>query len=85
MIFFLFRFSGLPDYHVAPFDPHHSNFIELRRGDASGLGGFKLFLSKVSEIGWTQSNVTEYRTDWKNDRIIYSQFFPVKSLGKYGS
>lgn len=76
--------NGLPEYGVAPFDPHRAKFVELRRGDARGLGGFSLKLFDVSEFGWAISNVTKYRTDRDNDRIVYSQYFPEKSLeGKY--
>lgn len=76
--------TGLPEYGVSSFDPHHAKFVELRRGDATGFGGFSLKLLDVSEFGWAISNVTKYRTDWSNDRIVYSQYFPEKSLeGKY--
>lgn len=76
--------DGLPEYGVLPFDPHRAKFVELRRGDASGLGGFSLKLLDVSEYGWAISNVTKYRTDREHDRIVYSQYFPEKSLdGNY--
>lgn len=54
----LFKY-GLPDYNVAPFDPHQQSYVELRRGDQSGLAGFKLSLKDVSEYGWTQSWITK--------------------------
>lgn len=75
-----FRFKGVPDYHISPLDPHHASFIELRRGDQNGLGGFKLILRNVSEYGWSRSEVTKYHSDFDQQRIIYSQYFPEKSL-----
>ncbi|XP_075166980.1 juvenile hormone binding protein 16 [Haematobia irritans] len=71
--------TGIPQYHVKPFDPHHASFVELRRGNQNGLG-FKLILRNVSEYGWTQSEVTKFHTDFDQKRIIYSQYFPEKSL-----
>lgn len=41
---------------------------------------FKASFLLVSEYGWMQSEVTKYRTEPKHDRIVYSQFFPEKSL-----
>lgn len=76
--------TGLPEYNVKPFDPHHAKYVELRRGDATFLGGFRLVLTDASEYGWKESNVTSFRTDSSNDRIVYSQYFPEKSLeGQY--
>ncbi|XP_019892894.2 uncharacterized protein LOC101889419 [Musca domestica] len=71
--------TGIPEYNVKPFDPHHASFVELRRGDQNGLG-FKLILRNVSEYGWTQSEVTKFHSDFEQNRIIYSQYFPEKSL-----
>ncbi|KOB66657.1 Takeout/JHBP like protein, partial [Operophtera brumata] len=49
----------------------------------SGLG-YTLTLTDVYERGWTTSTVTKYKTDWDNQRIIYSQYFPEKWLeGNY--
>lgn len=79
----VFFTTGLPDYNVAPFDPHHAQYVELRRGDASGIGGYRLLLTNASEYGWSKSYVTKYRTDAENNRIIYSQYFPEKSLEGY--
>lgn len=76
----MFISTGLPEYNVAPFDPHTSKYVEQRRGDAGFLGGYRLLLSEVSEYGWTDSTVTKYRTDFENNRIVYSQSFPEKSL-----
>lgn len=54
--------------------------MEIRRGDQKALVGFKLILRNVTEYGWTQSEVTKYHTDHEQNRIIYSQYFPEKSL-----
>ncbi|XP_058454623.1 uncharacterized protein LOC131432399 [Malaya genurostris] len=76
--------TGLPEYNVAPFDPHRAARVEQHRGDRDGLAGYRLLLSNVSEYGWAISDVTKYKTDYKNNRIIYSQYFPEKSLdGQY--
>lgn len=56
----LFKY-GLPEYGVAPFDPHRQSFIEQTRGDRGGLGGYKLILKDVSEYGWTQSWITKLK------------------------
>lgn len=56
----LFKY-GLPDYNVAPFDPHRQSFVEQARGDLGGLGGYKLVLKDVSEYGWTQSTITKLK------------------------
>lgn len=53
--------QGLPEYHVAPFDPHKQSYIEQIRGDQNGLGGYKLILRNVSEYGWTQSWITKLK------------------------
>lgn len=56
----LFKY-GLPEYNVAPFDPHKQQFVETRRGDRGGLAGFRLVLKDVSEYGWTQSWITKLK------------------------
>ncbi|XP_031625952.1 uncharacterized protein LOC116342463 [Contarinia nasturtii] len=77
--------SGFPNIHIAPFDPHKSPHVEQRRGTTFASGsGYRLILRHVSEYGWTNSKVTKYRTDFENNRIIYTQEFPEKSLdGEY--
>lgn len=76
--------TGIPELNIAPFDPHRSPFVEQRRGDRRGLGGYRLVLTNVSEYGWTNSEVTKYKTDKEHNRIVYSQYFPEKSLdGNY--
>ncbi|KAJ0181372.1 hypothetical protein K1T71_003457 [Dendrolimus kikuchii] len=73
---------GIPEMGVAPFDPHHANEIKQSRS-IFGVG-YKLTLKDVYEIGWSRSIVTKYKTDWDNERIIYSQYFPEKWLnGEY--
>ncbi|KAL4705655.1 hypothetical protein ACJJTC_011217 [Scirpophaga incertulas] len=69
---------GIPDLGVAPFDPHFAKQVMQTRS----LGGMKydLILRNVYERGWTKSTVTKYKTDWENQRIIYSQYFPEKWL-----
>lgn len=56
----LFKY-GLPEYKVAPFDPHRQSYVDQSRGDRGGLGGYKLILKDVSEYGWTQSWITKLR------------------------
>uniref|UniRef100_A0A1A9UYH3 Uncharacterized protein n=1 Tax=Glossina austeni TaxID=7395 RepID=A0A1A9UYH3_GLOAU len=72
--------TGIPIYNVRPFDPHYASFVEMRRGDSNGLAGFKLLLRNISEYGWSRSEITKYQTDLTQKRIIYSQYFPEKSL-----
>lgn len=59
--FIAFFVLGLPEYGVAPFDPHKCKYVELRRGDDKNLGGYKLVLSDVSEYGWTRSKITDLK------------------------
>ena len=54
----LFKY-GLPEYGVAPFDPHQQSYVEQIRGDQSRIGGYRLVLKDVYEFGWTQSNITK--------------------------
>jgi len=76
--------TGIPEYSVKPFDPHYAKFVQQRRGDPNGIFGYNLILSDVYEFGWTDSEITSFRSDPKNDFIVYSQFFPNKSLvGNY--
>lgn len=72
--------TGIPELNIAPFDPHRSPYVEQRRGDSRALGGYRLLLTNVSEYGWTNSEVTKYKTDAANNRIVYTQYFPEKSL-----
>ncbi|EDW15962.1 uncharacterized protein LOC6574454 [Drosophila mojavensis] len=76
--------TGVPSYNIQPFDPHHSSFVELRRGDPHGPGSLKLILRNVSEYGWSHSEVTKFHSEPKDQRIVYAQYFPEKSLeGEY--
>lgn len=46
--------------------------------------GYTLVLSEFYEYGWSESYITKFKTDWENDQIVYSQYFPNKSLaGNY--
>ncbi|XP_045453950.1 uncharacterized protein LOC123663304 [Melitaea cinxia] len=73
---------GIPEMGVAPFDPHFAKEVEQVRS-IFGMK-YKLTLHDVFERGWTKSTVTKYKTDWANQRIIYSQYFPEKWLeGNY--
>lgn len=56
----LFKY-GLPEYGVAPFDPHRQSYVEQIRGDQEGIGGYKLVLKNVSEYGWTRSYITKLK------------------------
>ncbi|CAB3220992.1 unnamed protein product [Arctia plantaginis] len=69
---------GIPEMGVAPFDPHYAK--EVRQSRAINGVGYTLKLNDVFERGWSQSTVTKYKTDWENQRIIYSQYFPEKWL-----
>lgn len=75
--------TGIPELNIAPFDPHMAPYVEQLRGDSRGLAGYRLLLSNVSEFGWTNSEVTDYKTDADNNKIVYSQYFPEKSLKGY--
>ncbi|KAG7304262.1 hypothetical protein JYU34_011203 [Plutella xylostella] len=74
--------SGIPELGIPPFDPHFAAEVRQAR---SMLGvGYQLTLRNVFERGWTDSTVTKFKTDWQNERIIYSQYFPEKWLeGEY--
>ncbi|EDS29502.1 conserved hypothetical protein [Culex quinquefasciatus] len=76
--------TGLPEFNVAPFDPHRADVVEQVRGDRDGFAGYRLRLLDVSEWGWAKSEVTKFKTDYKNNQIVYSQYFPEKGLnGEY--
>ncbi|XP_030374157.1 uncharacterized protein LOC115623761 [Scaptodrosophila lebanonensis] len=75
--------TGVEHYNIKPFDPHYSPFVEARRGDSNGLGGFKLILRNVSEYGWSRSEVTKFHSEPEEQRIVYAQYFPEKSLEGY--
>lgn len=76
--------SGIPRYNISPFDPHRSRYIEQRRGSRSSLGGYKLILKNVSEHGWTNSEVRRFTSDSAHNKIVYEQYFPIKTLeGKF--
>ncbi|XP_026323310.1 uncharacterized protein LOC113232747 [Hyposmocoma kahamanoa] len=70
--------AGIPEMGVSPFDPHFAKEVKQTRSIV-GMS-YTLTLQNVYEKGWTQSTVTKYKTDWDNQRIIYSQYFPEKWL-----
>ncbi|CAH2262284.1 jg26859 [Pararge aegeria aegeria] len=73
---------GIPELGVAPFDPHFAKEVNQVRS-IFGMG-YTLTLKEVFERGWSTSTVTKFKTDWENQRIIYSQYFPEKWLeGNY--
>ncbi|CAD7092072.1 unnamed protein product [Hermetia illucens] len=72
--------NGIPEFNIKPFDPHKAAYVEQRRGDLHGIGGYDLILKNVSEFGWSNSKVTKFKSDLDNNQIEYSQFFPEKSL-----
>lgn len=73
----LFLISGIVEYNIAPFDPHHAEYVEQRRGLPHGLvGGYRLLLSDVSEFGWTNSLVTKYKLVNFNDKATFSLILP---------
>lgn len=39
--------SGIPELNIKPFDPHQAAYVEQRRGDSRGLGGYRLLLTNV--------------------------------------
>jgi hypothetical protein len=53
--------TGVPEYGILPFDPHHQSYIEQFRGNDRALGGYKLLLKDVFEYGWTQSTITNLK------------------------
>lgn len=65
MVFFYIKIFvvGIPELNVRPFDPHRAQLVEQRRGVIRGLiGGYQLLLSDVSELGWTNSKVTNFKS-----------------------
>ncbi|XP_041973944.1 uncharacterized protein LOC121729487 [Aricia agestis] len=70
--------KGIPEYGIAPFDPHYAKEVRQQRS-IFGMG-YTLTLLDTYERGWSNSTVTKYKTDWANERIIYSQYFPEKWL-----
>uniref|UniRef100_A0A1B6EBN2 Uncharacterized protein n=1 Tax=Clastoptera arizonana TaxID=38151 RepID=A0A1B6EBN2_9HEMI len=72
--------TGVPDLEIPPFDPFFAKEIVQKRG-FPGLN-YRLILRNVHERGWTQSEVTKFRST--PNFIQYTQFFPEKYLeGEY--
>ncbi|XP_002137850.2 uncharacterized protein [Drosophila pseudoobscura] len=75
--------TGIPIYHIKPFEPQHSDYVELRRGVAGivhGLGSYDLILRNVSEYGWSKSKVTKFEAKFEDQSIVFSQYFSDLSL-----
>ncbi|XP_034238423.1 uncharacterized protein LOC117643574 [Thrips palmi] len=74
--------TGVPEYNVPPFDPFFAKEIIQKRG--SGSLHYKLTLRDVTESGWTRSKVIKFKSDPRNYRIRYTQWWPEKYLaGEY--
>ncbi|XP_012219389.1 uncharacterized protein Jhbp16 [Linepithema humile] len=74
--------TGLPKYNVPPFDPFFAKEITATRGVTNF--GFTLILRNVTETGWSNSKVTKFTSDLKNNKVVYTQSFPEKALtGNY--
>ncbi|XP_017777245.1 PREDICTED: uncharacterized protein LOC108563157 [Nicrophorus vespilloides] len=70
--------TGLPQYGVRPFDPFHADEVVQTRG---GPGfNYKLTLRNVTEAGWTSSQIMRFKSDFNNNFIEFSHFFPDKKL-----
>ncbi|KAK4879358.1 hypothetical protein RN001_007504 [Aquatica leii] len=70
--------TGLPKYGIESFDPFFQKLVVLKRGSPSM--NFVLSLKDVYESGWTFSKITNLKTDFKNNKMQYSQTFPDKYL-----
>ncbi|CAG9768278.1 unnamed protein product [Ceutorhynchus assimilis] len=71
-------FLGLPEYGVEPFDPFHAQEVYQKR--SGPFFNYKLVLRNVTESGWTQSQVTNFKTDMPKSQVQVTQFFPDKRL-----
>ncbi|XP_019867009.1 uncharacterized protein LOC109595999 [Aethina tumida] len=70
--------SGLPDYGILPVDPFFAAEVPQKR--SGPFFNYKLVLRNVTESGWTQSQITSFRSDLNKNQIQYTQFFPDKRL-----
>ncbi|XP_045471916.1 uncharacterized protein LOC123678760 isoform X3 [Harmonia axyridis] len=70
--------SGLPDYGIASLDPFYAEEVTQKRSNF--LFNYKLVLRNVTEAGWSVSEMTKFRSDFKNNLIQYTQTFPDKQL-----
>ncbi|XP_054276553.1 uncharacterized protein LOC128995561 [Macrosteles quadrilineatus] len=74
--------TGVPELNISPFDPFFAKEVIQKRG-VFALN-YRLVLRNVQERGWTQSEVTSFRSDPVLNLVQYTQFFPEKSLeGEY--
>ncbi|XP_050309449.1 uncharacterized protein LOC126745585 isoform X2 [Anthonomus grandis grandis] len=72
---------GLPQYGVEPFDPFYANEIHQKR--SGPFFNYKLVLRNVTEAGWTDSQVTNFRSEFPKNQIKVTQIFPDKRLNGY--
>ncbi|KAF5288600.1 hypothetical protein FQA39_LY15379 [Lamprigera yunnana] len=68
--------TGLPQYGVEPFDPFFVEIVTLKRSTPNI--NFYLALKNAEESGWTQSKITNLKSDLPNNKIQYTQVFPEK-------
>ncbi|XP_060517857.1 uncharacterized protein LOC132696822 [Cylas formicarius] len=73
--------QGLPEYGVDPFDPFYATEVRQKRSNA--FFDYKLVLRNVTESGWTESQVTKFRSDLPKNTVHVTQFFPDKRLDGY--
>ncbi|KAE8747376.1 hypothetical protein FOCC_FOCC005843 [Frankliniella occidentalis] len=77
-----FFHTGVPEYNVPPFDPFFAKEVVQKRGGNSLF--YKLTLRDVIESGWARSKVIRFKSDPRNYRIRYTQWWPDKFLaGQY--
>ncbi|XP_066251337.1 uncharacterized protein Jhbp16 [Euwallacea similis] len=70
--------SEIPDFGIGSFDPFYAEEIHQKMGGA--FFNYKLVLRNVTESGWTQSQITKFRSDLPKNLIQITQFFPDKRL-----
>ncbi|XP_066141541.1 uncharacterized protein [Euwallacea fornicatus] len=70
--------SGIPDYGIGPFDPFYAETVHQKNGGL--FFNYQLVLRNVTEAGWTQSQITKFRSDLSKNMIQITQFFPDKRL-----
>lgn len=70
--------TGVPELNLPPFDPFYSPEVPQIRGSQNL--NYKLKLINVTEMGWTISQVTRFRSDFNKNYIQYTQSFPEKAL-----
>lgn len=74
--------TGVPELNIPAFDPIYAKEVVLKRGGPTF--NFKLKLRNVRESGWKLSTVTKFRSDFKQNLVQITQYFPDKHLeGEY--